>query len=376
MSPRVSFVIPCFNLARFLPQCVDSISCQTFSDFEILILDDCSPDETEQVVQRLTDNRVVYVRNEINLGHLRNYNKGIGLARGKYIWLLSPDDSLRGPDVLNKYVALLEQHSRVGYVFSPVMDFDEKGERFGRHSFHGDGDQIFPGPEIVKKLMHKRCVPAASGMARRECYEKFGAFPLDLPFTGDEYLWALFALHYDVGYFSRPMVNYRIHEGSMTSQLREAQVATLAWNTIAVPWRIKEKAQSAGCRSVVRAARRALVLHYAEHLESVPYRGVSMSIREQDFLDSVTHNARNAREGRWVRARVFARQADIAYWKGDYEKALDRYARALREDVCMPLVCVKYVLLRLGNFGIRIRGGLLSACRRGLWSAIRQVGSE
>ena len=88
MSPKVTFVIPCYNLAHFLQTCVNSILAQTYGEFEILIMDDCSPDSTPEVIRCFDDPRIRYVRNAVNLGHLANYNKGIELARGKRFFLV------------------------------------------------------------------------------------------------------------------------------------------------------------------------------------------------------------------------------------------------------------------------------------------------
>ena len=76
-KPRVTFVVPCYKLAGFLPACVESILRQSYADFEILIMDDCSPDNTAEVAQSFNDPRIRYIRNDPNHGHLRNYNKGI-----------------------------------------------------------------------------------------------------------------------------------------------------------------------------------------------------------------------------------------------------------------------------------------------------------
>ena len=124
MNPTVSFVVPCYKLAHLLGECVDSILGQTYRDFEVLIMDDCSPDNTAEVAQSFTDPRVRHVRNEPNLGHLRNYNKGIELARGKYVWLISADDRLRRPYVLERYVRCLMniQKSAMSFVLVFVCE--------------------------------------------------------------------------------------------------------------------------------------------------------------------------------------------------------------------------------------------------------------
>ena len=79
--PKVSFIVPCYKLAHLLPECVGSILAQTHEDFEILIMDDSSPDNTSEVARSFGDTRVVHMRNKVNLGHLRNYNEGIELSR-------------------------------------------------------------------------------------------------------------------------------------------------------------------------------------------------------------------------------------------------------------------------------------------------------
>src|ERR1700687_5683815 len=119
--PTISFVIPCYKLAHFLNECVDSILGQTYADYEILIMDDCSPDNTSEVANSFHDPRVKCIRNNDNLGHLRNYNKGIRLSRGRYIWLVSADDRLRHSYALERYVQVMASHPEVGYTFCPGM---------------------------------------------------------------------------------------------------------------------------------------------------------------------------------------------------------------------------------------------------------------
>src|SRR5437016_5697097 len=101
-TPRVTFVVPCYKLGHLLAECLKSILAQTYRDFEVLVMDDCSPDDTAEVARSFHDPRVKHIRNEPNLGHLRNYNRGLDLAEGEYIWLVSADDRLRKPYVLER----------------------------------------------------------------------------------------------------------------------------------------------------------------------------------------------------------------------------------------------------------------------------------
>jgi glycosyltransferase involved in cell wall biosynthesis len=119
-DPSVSFVVPCYKLAHLLPECINSILSQSYREFEILIMDDHSPDATPEVAASFKDPRVRHIRNDPNLGHLRNYNKGIELSRGRYVWLISADDYLGNRYVLERFVALLDENPRVGYTFCPA----------------------------------------------------------------------------------------------------------------------------------------------------------------------------------------------------------------------------------------------------------------
>src|SRR3974377_1558569 len=109
MRPKVSFIVPCYKLGHLLAECIESILAQGYQDFEVLIMDDCSPDNTPEVAKSFGDARIQHIRNEPNLGHLRNYNKGIGLAKGDYIWLISADDSLRSSRVLERFGSVTER---------------------------------------------------------------------------------------------------------------------------------------------------------------------------------------------------------------------------------------------------------------------------
>src|SRR5262249_30433106 len=156
-----------------------------------------SPDDTPAVAQSFADPRVRHVRHERNLGHLRNYNAGIAMSRGEYIWLISADDCLRGRTVLERYVSLLDANPRVGYVFCQGVGLTDEGETgLLPYSSHGSSDAIFRGHAFVERLIRGNTILAAAGMVRRQCYDKVGMFPLDMPWGGDWYLWLAFAVHF------------------------------------------------------------------------------------------------------------------------------------------------------------------------------------
>jgi hypothetical protein len=361
VTPTVSFIVPCYRLAHLLKQCIDSILSQDYGDFEVLIMDDCSPDDTPAVARAFADPRVIYVRNEPNLGHLRNYNKGIGLARGKYVWLISADDYLRTPYVLRRYVEAMDRNPRIGYAFCSGVGVKD-GQEMGllEYARCGNGDWVMPGRRWLRRLLHGNTVLAASGMVRRECYETLGAFPLDMPWAGDWYLWCLFALDHDVAYFDEPMVCYRQHDLSMTTTLTLTKAMACCEEEIAICWEIKRRADRAGRRDVSREALRAVSEIYAKNAASTRFGLSSPLLTMQHVEDSLSRSTDSDAERTLVRARTLALMGSEHYWHGDRRAAARCYDAALRIDPLQPSVAVKRALITFGGAGDAFRGTVRS----------------
>ena len=127
-QPRISVLIPTYNYARYLPEAIESVLAQEFGDFELLIVDDCSTDDTAGVVRPFCarDARVHFSANASNLGMVNNWNRCLEEARGEYIKFLFGDDKLCHPQALGKMIALLERHPSATLAASARMILDEK----------------------------------------------------------------------------------------------------------------------------------------------------------------------------------------------------------------------------------------------------------
>ncbi len=360
MNPEVSFVVPCYKLAHLLSDCVNSILAQSFENFEILVMDDCSPDNTREIAQSFSDSRVVYICNKANLGHLRNYNEGIRLSKGKYIWLISADDCLRNPDVLVNYIRVMEDNQKIGYSFCPAIRL-EGGQEKGllQYSSHGSKDAVWNGREFLCQLIMENTIVAPSAMARKECYEKISMFPLDRPWGGDWFLWCVFALHYDVAYFAEPMVCYRQHSQSMTNTLMfGGHMYSCLDEDIELPWTIKKMAKESGYHNVMKACRTAIAREYARSIATHRYLQGDAHISVQNVEESLHKYAENLEEESWIKARMYAQMGTFYHWQKEYENARMSYALALKEDVRMAKVWLQYLLLSMGSVGIHIRESL------------------
>jgi glycosyltransferase involved in cell wall biosynthesis len=121
--PKVSVLIPSYNSAHILDETIKSVLDQTYTDFELIIVDDQSKDNTDEVVKKyLNDKRIAYYKNEKNLGLTGNFNKCLAYAQGEYIKFLMCDDKFH-PQLLEKFVPIMDQYPQVSLVTSYREEF-------------------------------------------------------------------------------------------------------------------------------------------------------------------------------------------------------------------------------------------------------------
>src|SRR5713101_7136716 len=138
-EPLVSVITPAYNAARYIAEAIDSILAQTYDNFEHIIIDDGSTDETYQIVTRYAqkDGRITAGQNEVNRGIAETRNKGLSLARGKYIMWQDADD-ISMPYRMREQVELLERNPDVGIVGGGLRFFDQTGEHRERRYLTDD----------------------------------------------------------------------------------------------------------------------------------------------------------------------------------------------------------------------------------------------
>lgn len=121
--PKVSVVIPTYNSALYLDEAIQSVLDQTYKNYEIIIMDNASTDDTTELVKKyLSDKRIVYIKNETNIGLAGNWNACLTHARGEYIKYLCSDDKFH-PELLEKFVAIMEKYPNVALVTSSRQEF-------------------------------------------------------------------------------------------------------------------------------------------------------------------------------------------------------------------------------------------------------------
>jgi hypothetical protein len=214
----VSVCVPTYNRAALLKAFLPTILSQTLRDIEIVICDNCSPDNTTDVVREFVaaDARVRYYRNDANLGPFGNMNRLLQLAKGDYVCIVHDDDSY-APDFLEREAAMLDTHPTVGMVHCAVYEIDAKGDRQRTLRAYPTTRVLESRPEFVRYLQgHNVC--CSSVMARRETYLSAG--PFDPKYICADFLmWLKLALLADVGYIADPLLERRVHDESVTGTL-------------------------------------------------------------------------------------------------------------------------------------------------------------
>lgn len=125
--PKITVLLPVYNGAKYLPDCLESILCQSYPNFELLIINDGSTDQTEQLVQNYSDERIRYLKNEGNKGLIYTLNKGIQHIQTKYIARIDADDRCH-PARLEKQFAFMESHPEYVICGSYIETFGENQE--------------------------------------------------------------------------------------------------------------------------------------------------------------------------------------------------------------------------------------------------------
>lgn len=209
---KISVVITCYKYAQYLPFAMDSALGQTHRNIEVIMVNDGSPDNTDEVMQRyLSDRRVIYVKQE-NAGQAIAKNNGIKRASGDFIAFLDADD-IWALDKLEKQLPLFE-NPQVGVVYCRVNYIDEQGKPIERnmHSL------LEPRSGwIVQHIFLDNLVPFCAAVVRRECFDRVGVMDPSFRMGIDWDLWLRMSVHYQFEFVDEALLTYRVgHSGQMS----------------------------------------------------------------------------------------------------------------------------------------------------------------
>lgn len=234
-SPTVSVILPNYNHSAYLKERIESILNQTYQDFELILLDDCSTDNSREILNAYKDySRVsTLVLNEKNTGNtFLQWDKGINLAKGKYIWIAESDDTA---DIhfLEATVAALEQNPKATMCLTGSFLIDGQGQRMKRKSrdrWKENGEvKTFNGKEYVKhNLLYRNYVYNASMVLfRRGIYEEVDKSFLTFRSGGDWLFWVQVALKGDVIEIRKKLNCFRQHPNKVTNRAKASGEAVM-----------------------------------------------------------------------------------------------------------------------------------------------------
>jgi glycosyltransferase involved in cell wall biosynthesis len=208
---QVSVIVLTYNRAHLVTGTIDSILNQTFRDLELIIVDNCSADDTEKVITGYADGRIRYYRHDNGGVIAVNRNYGIDRARGEYI-AFCDDDDLWLPDKLEKQLPEFSKDDRLGLVCTNAEIFNEDGDLGAFHSA-GLSDADF----TLKSLIFANLIICSSVLVKKSTINDVGVMDTSPAiFTAEDFeLWLRIARKYRIKYIDLPLVKYRVHSSNI-----------------------------------------------------------------------------------------------------------------------------------------------------------------
>lgn len=220
--PKVSVLMPAYNAGKYIAESIGGILKQTFQDFELIIIDDCSSDNTWNIMQEYAkkDNRIIIFKNEKNLGIAGNRNRGVSLAKGEYVMWQDADD-ISVPERIGWQADYLDKNPEVGIVGGFLELFNDNGIIGVRKYFERDGD-------LRKIIFRYSPVAQPAAMIRRKCLDEVGEYDLKYPPAEDLDMSFRIGKNYKFANIQGIVLKYREHPNSATfTRLKKIEKDTL-----------------------------------------------------------------------------------------------------------------------------------------------------
>ncbi len=231
-QPLVSIIVPCYNHEDFLDDCLGSILAQTYPNIELLICDDCSPDNSyekilsyKEELEKRFDN-VVIIKNDVNCGVTKNVNRLLKLANGEFVKTIASDDCL-APDAISEMSDFLLKNPQVDVVVSNGITVSEE-----QHYPDFSGDAIYTdSPDFSEDNFFTRVarcneISAPAAMIRMSVYKKFGMYDENVKVEDFEFwLRVLKQNETKFAFLDKNLIFYRINQNSMSSLASNANLA-------------------------------------------------------------------------------------------------------------------------------------------------------
>ncbi len=213
--PKVSVCIPTYNYGRFIADAIDSVLAQSFADFELIVVDNCSTDDTGRIVASFIgrDSRVSYHRNDMNIGMVPNWNRCLEYAKGEFVKILCADDLL-APTCLERSVQVMEENPAVVLVTTAREFFNNTVSSVVGY---GDRDMVVDGTEAITHcLQHGNLGEPSAVLFRSAGLQR--QFSADYLQAADMEMWFSLLEGGAMGYLHEPLTKIRLHPDQTTHE--------------------------------------------------------------------------------------------------------------------------------------------------------------
>lgn len=216
-SHLLSITVLNYNYARYLGQCLDTIVRQTWRDFELIVINDCSTDNSFDVIRPyLADPRVRLVNHEANQGYVSSLVEGCALSTGRYITVISADDYVLDDQAFEASRGILEADAGIVFCYSAWNEIDDQGHI--RHTRRAAAaDYVADGVDEFRRLLLSSPILHSGTVIRRDAYNAVGGYDTRCRYSVDTNMWLSLCAQGKVAYVDRPLYAYRSHATNMSN---------------------------------------------------------------------------------------------------------------------------------------------------------------
>ncbi|MFH0924629.1 MAG: glycosyltransferase [bacterium] len=315
-QPKVSIIIPTYNYAEFIGQCLTSVLQQEYQEIEIIVVDDGSTDNTREIVYSFKDKRIIYIYQQ-NQGAPTARNRGFYKSTGDFVMFLDSDDFLYFPYAIRKFVSEFERNKEIEAVYSDCYFCDAQGVIERKRSSMFDMSPT----ELTIKIRRESIFTVSHIIFRRECLEAIGLFK-DLPLKQDwELHYRLITSNRKIDFINKPLVAHRRHPGGFWRGGDHLEIIRKLKKVLKILKR--EDRQNL----VKRDKKKFVVIYYylaREYFLIKDYRKAVACINQCTKLDN------RYGEPFFLKGRIYTAKRELKRAMGEFSKAKRR--QALRVD--------------------------------------------
>lgn len=236
--PLVTVICLCYNHSKYVKESIDSVFYQSYPFIELIIVDDCSIDNSVEIIREVlsTTKDVVFLENNINIGNCRSFNQALKIAKGKYVVDLAADDVLVADKIETQVRAFEQLDNSYGLVFTNGTYINEKGDQLYNHYTINENGQALENVaqgDVFKRLFLGHFICSPTVMFKTEILNELGGYDETLSYE-DFDIWMRIARNYYFYYFDKITVSKRVVSGSLSSKFYDLRQNRLLHSTLKI----------------------------------------------------------------------------------------------------------------------------------------------